>query len=293
MLDTPVLFIVFNRPQNTQKVFEVIRKVRPKYLFIAADGPRLDKVEESAVCDQVRQIATSVDWECDLRTLFNSNNLGCGLGPKMAIDWFFENVEQGIILEDDCLPSISFFNFCESTLNLFKNNKDIYHISGTNIQTGLYNNHKSYYFSRVPHMWGWATWRRSWRSYSYKLPNKYHLNLKSYEHHWVTVFDSLLESNDCTIWDYQWVFTILTNDAICITPRKNLVLNIGFNEDATHTSLTPSWYKNVALSDLYQLKHPTEIKVNTKADKRVIKLLFGKLSFLDRLYIRLLGIFKI
>jgi hypothetical protein len=286
MLNTPVLFIVFNRPETTRQVFEAIRKVQPKQLFVAADGPRPDKPGEKEKCEEVRKIATAVDWDCEVKTLFWDENLGCGKGPATAITWFFENVEQGIILEDDCLPDLTFFSFCEILLDYYKDNEKIMHISGSNIQQGIKRNKFSYYFSAIPHMWGWATWRRAWKKYSYIPYFKFEEKIYK-EEYWRNIFKKIQSGELNTVWDYQWVFTLFRNQGLSIVPDKNLIINIGFGNSATHSTNPPYWYKNVELQKMENISHPTIVSINDKADKFLLNLLTGKLSISDRVKLKL------
>ena len=146
MFNTPILFVIFNRLDTTFKVFEKIREIKPKKLYIAADGPRKQIEGENEKCAKVRSIETLVDWDCEVKTLFQSENLSCGPAVSTAISWFFNNEEQGIILEDDCLPNTSFFHFCEEMLNYYKENETIMHIGGTNFQDGRMYGKADYYF---------------------------------------------------------------------------------------------------------------------------------------------------
>ena len=155
-MHSPVLFLVFNRPETTRQVFEAIRTAKPPRLYIAADGPRLEREGERASCEEVRKIALEVDWECDVNTLFRVENLGCKRGPSEGISWFFEHEDEGIILEDDCLPDQSFFSFCEELLERYRNDTRIMAISGNNFQHGRKRTEYSYYFSRYFHGWGWT-----------------------------------------------------------------------------------------------------------------------------------------
>lgn len=277
-MNTPILFLIFNRPDTTQKVFDVLRKIKPIKLFIAADGPRLDKEGEKEKCDAVRRIATQIDWECQLVTLFRDKNLGCGKAVSEAITWFFENVEEGIILEDDCLPFSSFFLFCSELLDRYRDNKKIALISGNNFQMGKHRGNLSYYFSRYTHIWGWATWRRAWNDYDYtmaeyeRLKKKYSLK----KHLPLGMMDSV--KYECLdTWDVQWMYTNFLKDRLSIMPNINLVDNIGFTDDATHTRTTiPDYIKYSQSGDLnFPLKHPVNIKANTKADLFTAKNIFN------------------
>jgi hypothetical protein len=171
MLLTPVLFIIFNRPGTTQQVFDAIKQQKPKYLFVAADGPRPDKPDDKEKCKATRAIIDQVDWDCNLKTLFRDENRGCGYGPAEAITWFFDHVEEGIILEDDCLPSPYFFKFCSVILERYKSDTRIGIISGTNPLIRWNINQKDYIFSRFGSTWGWATWRRAWMYFDHEMNN--------------------------------------------------------------------------------------------------------------------------
>jgi len=167
--NTPILFLVFNRPNTTQRVFNVIRQVKPKQLFVAADGPRRDKGADEEKCEATREIVKQIDWDCEVKTLFREENLGCGKAVSSAITWFFENVEEGIILEDDCLPNLDFFGYCEELLDRYRDNREVMFIGGDNFQKGKKWGDASYYFSAYNHVWGWATWKRTWDIYDFKL----------------------------------------------------------------------------------------------------------------------------
>ena len=242
MFNTPILFLVFNRPDTTARVFEQIRKIKPAHLYVAADGPRKDKPGEKAICDEVRKIVLSgVDWECEVKTLFRDKNLGSGNAVSNAITWFFENVEGGIILEDDVLPTQSFFLFCARMLVKFKDEHRIMQVSGNNFQFSKIGV-DCYYLSKLPHTWGWATWKRAWEKFNFELKdfnedkvNNYfdYLTIDTYWHH---IFKLTKRDLYHHVWDYQWVFAVFTNNGLSITPQNNLVSNIGFGDDSTHTS---------------------------------------------------------
>ena len=169
-LKTPILFLIFNRLDTTRRVFEEIRKQKPRQLFVASDGPRVNKDGEREIVEKTRKLVLdNIDWECEVKTLFRGENLGCKIAVSSAIDWFFENIEEGIILEDDCLPAQSFFGYCEELLEKFREDGRISVISGDNFQFGWRNTSDSYYFSKNCHIWGWATWRRAWERYDVEM----------------------------------------------------------------------------------------------------------------------------
>jgi len=234
-LVTPVLFLIFNRPDTTQQVFNSIKKAKPKQLFVAADGPREKKEGEKEKCEQARKVIEQVNWDCEVKTLFRDRNLGCKIGVSSAINWFFENVEEGIILEDDCLPSQSFFWFCQELLEHYRNDTRVMHISGNNFQFGRKIGNASYYFSIFGLIWGWATWKRAWRYYDVKMKTysqfkdegqiKNIFYNKKMQHYYKKIFDKVYKEKIDT-WDYQWLYSRLLNQGISIHPNVNLVQNI-------------------------------------------------------------------
>jgi len=243
-LDTPVLFLVFNRLDVTKQVFQAICQAKPPRLYIAADGARGDRPGESEKVASVREyITTNIDWDCEVSTLFRDKNLGCKYAVSSAITWFFDNEEQGIILEDDCLPSQSFFWFCEELLVRYKNDSRIMMVSGYNhVQNYQQNSH--YFFSNIGGIWGWATWRRAWDLYEVdplRLKSLYEEDFsklefllgKSIYQKRKKHFSSLLQGLDT--WDYQWSFTRHFNSGLSCVASNSLIENIGFGEDATHT----------------------------------------------------------
>ncbi len=280
LYNTPILFLVFNRPETTIKVFEEIRKIRPKQLFIAADGYRPDKVGEETLCKEVKSIVSNIDWNCEVHRLFRNENLGCGKAVSSAISWFFENVEEGIILEDDCLPNQSFFNFCQELLIKYRNVEDIMMISGNNFLNNhiVKNNYESYYFSKYAFIWGWASWRRSWKEYDINIVKeneKINKNLKNKKEqkYWLNIFD-LVSNKKIDTWDYQWVYTIFKMNRLTIVPNINLVSNIGFGNNSTHTLISGCPLANLKTFSLNKIIHPKQIKQNIKADKYVFENFF-------------------
>lgn len=264
----PILYIIFNRLEATKQSFDAIRQHRPKFLFIAADGPREGNIADMQKCKEVREwVLHHIDWDCEVKTLFQEKNLGCGRNPAGAISWFFEQVEEGIILEDDCIPSISFFTFCEELLEKYRNNTRIFVIGGINHQP---NNNQigncSYYFSSYGHIWGWATWRRAWKYFSYDLSiydnRKILKNLKKrfkgkqQIQYWFSIYIKYKQNTPQDIWDYQWAVAQWENNAINIIPNVNLITNIGFGEDATHTKHPIATVMGKQSETLNKIKHP-------------------------------------
>jgi hypothetical protein len=276
MLDTPVLFMIFNRPDTTARVFEEIRKARPKYLFIAADGPRANQQGEIEKCEHARKIAMQIDWPCQVKTLFRDKNMGCGLAPAENITWFFTHVEQGIILEDDCLPHPSFFRFCQELLSHYKDNIKVFQISGDNFQHGRIRGKGSYYFSKYTHICGWATWRNRWQYYDFSLEKaeEYKKTLlierkcmqKSETAFWYRKLDMLSAGKRSDIWDYQWMFACWNMGGVSAVSNVNLISNIGFGSEATHTVNFNPQVANLPAYEIGVINHVQEVQEDKNAD---------------------------
>ena len=277
-LQTAVLFIVFNRPDTTAQVFEAIRQAKPPRLYVAADGPREGREGEAERVVKVREIATAVDWPCEVKTLFRNENVGCQFGPRLGIDWFFQHEEYGIILEDDCLPSQSFFWFCEEILERFQDDDSVMAVTGTNITREL-TFEADYFFSKYALMWGWGSWRRAWVKYDPDLSDWESLKKRKwlkrlnigglpFEYTWQRIFDRTIHLRDeATWWDYQWIYTCWLHNGLTIAPAKNLIRNLGFDGDATHTFGHDPYRSNLIPEEIYfPLKHPKNLVVNYDAD---------------------------
>ncbi|MEN8263815.1 MAG: glycosyltransferase family 2 protein [Nitrospirota bacterium] len=275
LVETPILFLIFNRPDTTRLVFNKIREVKPRFLYIAADGPRQTVPGEDKKCRAAQDIISQVDWDCKVHTLFRNDNLGCKKAVSSAITWFFSHVEAGIILEDDCLPDRSFFFFCEELLERYKDDEQTMMISGDNFHILSGEHTHSYYFSRYCHIWGWATWRRAWELYDADLkqwPNIKENNVldrifpnKNLVDYWSSIFE-MVHQNKIDTWDYQWFFSCLANNGLSIVPHVNLISNIGFNSSATHTK-EANKYANMAHSSIESpMNHPRSVERDLKLD---------------------------
>ena len=275
----PILFVVFNRKDIALQAFSKIREYAPKRLYIAADGPRLEVIGEDEICKSVKEeILKSIDWDCEINTLFSESNKGCSLGVSSAIDWFFKNEEYGIILEDDCIASNSFFRFAEELLFKYKDDQRIGMIAGHNA-VRKYNFKASYCFSKYKACWGWATWRRAWENQDINMAwqegeSKMNIILNSgYLSkdvlNWKNKIKSILNSR-VSAWDWQWYFSLSAQNQLCIFSRENLVSNIGFGENATHTK--GSMKRVLAANELvFPLEHPKYIVPDYNFDKAFYK----------------------
>ena len=281
MYNTPILFLIFNRPDTTQMVFNVIKKQKPRYLYVAADGPRRTKTGEAELCKKTREIIDQVDWECELKTLYRDENLGCKIAVSSSITWFFEQVEYGLILEDDCLPDDTFFSFCEELLIKYKDDDRIGHIGGNCFLPGVIRSELSYDFCSICHIWGWASWSRVWKNYDVNFAYwndgygvRKHLFNNWREEVYFSSFlsDSIYVKNKINTWDAQYFFTLRAQNQLSIYPQKNLVTNIGFGtQGATHTGNTSS--KNVIEKESIELplKHPRYITKNRTIDRQTFQ----------------------
>jgi hypothetical protein len=282
-LKTPILFLVFNRIDTTKQVFEKIKKARPKQLFVASDGPRKNKPSEKEIVEKVRKyVLENIDWPCKVKTLFRKKNLGCKYAVSGAIDWFFENVEKGIILEDDCLPNESFFRFCEELLERYKEDERVMSISGYN-PLGKFETSESYIFSKYFYCWGWASWRRAWKKNDLELENYKEIKEKGRLNRY---YGGLIEKNlnekrtkdhlnkKVNSWAIPFGISHILNRSFCIVPEEDLIENLGFSStNSTHTKEN-KWDKNFLYHKAneieFPLEHPRKIELNKDFEKRFI-----------------------
>lgn len=293
-LETAVLFMVFNRPDTTMRVFNAIRKARPSRLYVAADGPRVGREGEAELVQRVRKIATTVDWPCEVKTLFRDQNLGCKLAVSGAITWFFENEEEGIILEDDCLPNDSFFDFCQILLERYRDDFRVGLIAGTNFSNFKSQVAETYLFSRLIQIWGWATWRRAWKKYdiymkkwpifkSKKLMLDLGINPKICKY-LTNNFDQAYNNNIDT-WDYQWSYVAISESLLTVVPAINLVSNIGFGLNATHTKSDSCRTMALTTGNLkYPVVHPEFVVPDSCYDLNKIRHNFLMQRIVDRVF---------
>jgi hypothetical protein len=277
--------MVFNRPFTTLQVFEKIRQARPSKLYVFSDGSRDGYEGEKERVAKVREIATTVDWPCDVKTLFHEQNLGCKKGCITAINWFFDNEEKGIILEDDCLPHIDFFNFCENLLSLYVDDERVSFISGSNFQNGKWVGDASYYFSKYPHLWGWATWRDRWKKYevgnmkfwpAFKNSKEFYEKMpdKVEQRFWKNIFN-LMFLNKIDTWCYPLNASVWYRGGLTVIPNVNLISNIGFGDNATHTKNNNDKFSKMPVYELKSLVHPKKIDSDSVADQHTFNYQYG------------------
>jgi hypothetical protein len=281
---TPVAFLIFNRPDLTKQVFDRIAQAKPKKLLVVADGPRFPEEEEK--CAQTREIVKKVNWDCEVLTNFSENNLGCRKRVSSGLDWVFSEVEEAIILEDDCLPALSFFSFCQSLLEYYRDDERIMHISGNNYLFDDDTQGYSYMFSRYPHIWGWASWRRAWKYYDvaistweqYKKQDilKYIFEDSYEQKYWINIFNSMFNDQIDT-WDYQWAYACFMQNGLSILPTSNLISNLGFRTDS-RLGITQSPWANLPTSDISKISHPPFVIRNQKLDGHTFDSVYGGIA---------------
>ncbi|MFN6483403.1 MULTISPECIES: glycosyltransferase family 2 protein [unclassified Nostoc] len=291
-METPITFIIFKRPQTTEKVFDAIRQAKPTKLFVIADGPRSDREGEAEKCEATRAIIERVDWDCEVVKNYSDINLGCAKRVSSGLDWVFNNVEETIILEDDCIPHPTFFRFSEELLKKYRNDTRIATISAQNLQLGRKRTNYSYYFSRYNHCWGWASWRRAWQHYdlTIKLWKEVQAENILYDilidskavNSWQRIFQSVYNNPTGITWDYQWTFACWMQGSLSIIPNVNLISNVGVGADATHfTSNQEFSFINMSMQAMeFPLKHPPFIVRNVEADNFTQKTVY-KATALD------------
>jgi hypothetical protein len=282
-MNTPVALFVFNRPETTARVIETIRAAAPPLLFVVADGPRRGVPSDETACREVRALIDRTEWSCPVRRNYADANLGCRVRVASGIDWVFDEVPEAILLEDDTLPDPTFFRFADELLDRYRDDDRVISISGDNFQRGRRRGSASYYFSRYPHIWGWATWRRAWSRYDRDLSHWPQLRAEGWLKnvlrdsveiaYWTEIFDRVARG-EIDAWSYAWLFTCWVEGSIAALPNQNLVSNIGFSADATHTR-GDSDEAGLPTEPLdFPLVHPEHMTVDTEADAFTGRTLF-------------------
>lgn len=272
-MNSAVAFFIFRRPEYTRRVWAEIRKARPPVLLIVADGPVGEADREKS--EATRAIVADVDWPCDVRRNYSDINLGCRDRMASGLNWVFSEVEEAIILEDDCLPDPSFFIFCDTLLSHYRHDARVMHIGGNNILGNRVSDTLSYHFSRCVHIWGWATWRRAWQYYDVRVASwpaareagllRSVCSRRGERSTWAANFDRQFRGASRT-WDYSWVYTVWAQHGLAIVPNVNLVSNIGLGSDSTHQQ-DGLWYMNMPTKAIGQIKHPVVMMTDEEADE--------------------------
>jgi hypothetical protein len=274
-LETPVAFVLFRRPERTRRVFDEIRKARPKRLFLIADGPR--GPDESADCEAARAVAERVDWPCDVTRDFAAENIGLKHRLPSGLDGVFAEVDRAIVLEDDCLPDEAFFRFCDELLERYADASRVMHVAGSQLLADPPHLSASYHFSRYVHIWGWATWRRAWSHFDVELSEWHGLDRDERERRLGAMFDDPSErrywryvwdgAGEIENWDAQWSYALLARRGLAANPNRNLVSNIGFGTDATNATEDPHGIAARPLEGIeFPLEHPASVEADPAAD---------------------------
>ncbi len=285
-METPVIFLIFNRPDTTARVFAEIAKARPRRLLVVADGPRPHRPDDVEKCAAARAVIERVDWPCEVMTNFADTNMGLKDRVASGLTWGFEQVEEAIVLEDDCVPHPTFFRFCEELLNRYCDDERIMAITGNNFQFGRRRTPYSYYFSRYNHCWGWASWRRAWQHYDHGMclwPEIRDgdwlydiLQDRSAIRYWRRIFQRTYD-NEINSWAYRWTFACWVQSGLTITPDINLVSNIGFRADAAHTVDRWNPRANLPATPMeFPLRHPPFVVRHVEADRYIQKTAFSR-----------------
>jgi len=299
---SPVVLFIFNRPDLTRIVFEEIKRVQPTKLYIISDGPRVNIEGEGDLVNESRKIVHDIDWSCDVTTLFSDVNLGCKARISSGIALVFDQEADAIFLEDDCFPGSGFFRYCDELLETYRDYKSILMINGTSMfSRDLLRNKESYYFTRYPRIWGWASWRDKWLHH-------YDLDMKSWPIMKDQVIETILNKRErkfwdrtfedtyvgkIDTWDYQVAYTMMLNKMLAISPSFNLVSNIGCGHvSSTHTGRYNE-FAELALEQIeFPLMHPDSVTANEYIDEIFSKKQFRIFTIPERLIRRLLFLFK-
>lgn len=284
-LETPVLVIIYKRAETTRKVLEALAKVKPKRIFVSANAPNPSNSADPAKVQEVRDLFDNLPWECEVTKLFRTEHLSAKLSISGGISWFFSQVEEGIVLEDDCECDPSFFYYAQELLEKYRDHPQVMHIGASNFQFGQKRGDASYYFSRYNHIWAWAGWRTTWQNFKltpaelnkqkvYTAIDKLFVR-ESDRGFWKAMFNYAMSGRIDT-WDYQYMFSLWAAGGIAITPQANLISNLGFGADATNSISANSRVANMAVESLaIPLTHPAEVKFNEEADNYTSDDFFG------------------
>lgn len=299
---TPIAIILFNRPNHTERLIHRLKEIRPSKIYAIIDGPRRGKPNDVDAVNAVMGKLKLIDWKCELKINQSKTNLGCRIRPVSGLDWVFSQEEEAIILEDDCIPNLSFFQFCQENLDKYRDISDVGLISGTNPCENLTcDTEYSYVFSTYPQIWGWATWKNRWQNYDHTITGWNARNtallLKSKGfskkgiRHWNSNFKKVHDTN-FDAWDYQLAFQLFNSNALAIIPKYNLITNTGFGVDATHTVLHSPFSGLQTKALKFPLIHPTVIKQDFRLDQALEMQQFS-MSKLKQLTLGLIDLFQL
>ncbi len=292
-LTTPVAFLIFNRPETTARVFAEIARARPPQLLIVADGPRPDRRRDAEQCAAARALVEQIDWDCQVLRNYADSNLGCKRRVSSGLDWVFQNVEEAIVLEDDCLPHPSFFRYCQELLERYRHDSQVMQICGFNAVHDKQRTPYSYYFSRFGPIWGWASWRRAWKYYDVEM-KLWPTVKEDRAHRWfcdsdqevtwrLDLYDRIYRG-ELDTWDFQWGFAKMVRSGLSVVPHGNLIINLGFGGDSTHTADSNATLARLQHAGLeFPMKHPPYMCRNFSFDQLYLKrMVFNKNGYVRR-----------
>lgn len=293
----PVLLLGFNRPDLLSTLLNALRDARLRELFISLDGPRPSNPEDAVRCAEVRRIVEAVDWNAAVHINAREENLGCGMAVSSGISWALSHVERVIVLEDDCLPDASFFRFCDELLERFADDERVMQIAASNWGASVerYGGY-SYAFNAFAPVWGWATWRRAWELYEYRLDSwsrfkrsglfegigisRRFRSMMGYE------WDAVRAGGGT--WDHQWQYAVMRHRGLSVSPSHNLSVNLGFRADATNVNEPDYVFSHLPLESIeFPLRHPPEVALNPAVDALFEKVYWHKVGRPFRTYRRL------
>ena len=281
--NVPIIISIYSRPDLAKQVLDAVSIYKPKKIYVIADGPKCEHDIDN--CYKTRNVIETIDWDCDVRKKYSENNLGPGFTISSGITWAFGSCDRAIILEEDCIPHSSFFQYCEELLERYLLNQEVGLITGTTLLDNS-SSSESYYFSCFPHLWGWATWKRFWDNYSYTMDDwqankntqliKEIIDSKYYSKIWVSNFNQVIKHQIDT-WDYQAIYLLWKNKQLGIVPKENLVRNVGFDTRSAHTKRPNKLFNSLKFHQInFPLVHPNEIRRNLSNDKRYLPTLYGE-----------------
>ncbi len=279
---SPVLLIVFNRPDHTAAILEVLRVVRPKRLYVAADAPRPKVAEDVRRCAETLALFDHLEW-CVVKRKVNDANLGSHTTIPNAVDWFFESETSGIVLEDDCVPNVSFFRYCDELLEKYESDERIMWINGSNVGYSVEDDALTYQFSVYPISWGWASWRRAWSKFDQRSRPLHGISedalARNAGHsllgrlYWKLILEYAYTHKN---WDYRWIYACWLNNGLACTPLTNMITNVGFGPDAVHCRRKDDPRGYIPTSEVIgRIAGPKRVAPSQKLDRYLDTALYG------------------
>jgi len=281
-VESAVLLVIFRRPETTSSVFEAVRAAQPPRLYIAADGPRVDHPDDAALCAATRDVVEQIDWPCEVTRLYHDTNVGLVKNLVPAVDTMMDREGEGIILEDDTVPTQTFFDYCDALLARYRDDERVGVVSGYNPAMSTQLDGNVHYFSELPMTWGWATWQRAWQGQdaTFKqwpgdttgFPPSI---MRTYgaPAAWVSWLERVRARDLPSVWDYVFFYHCWVNERLAVLPGRSLVTNVGFGAEATHTTgaIAPKHIRRIrAVEQPPPLKPASEVATLPKLDAAIL-----------------------